>query len=114
MKIKRFNESEERTAKEVRGWEFIEKRKLHKMEKFTESEKSRILQILKERQKHKDFRFSFNQDFLEIFGRNLVEVVKLSDYWFTIIRTDRWGANTQYFICDDIDELFNWLMKEYY
>jgi hypothetical protein len=111
MRIKRFNESRKATQVGVNG--FMSKKENHKSEDFTSYERSKIIEILKERKKKLDIYWSFNSDFIEIWtSNNSTEVAKLDDLWFTVIRTDRWKQN-DYFICDDETELYDFLKNEH-
>lgn len=115
MRILRFNESNSRKPKKVSSEEFMEKRRDHRMVDFTSTERKRILEILNAR-KSRDFNFhySMNSDFVEIFSiSSSTEIIRLDDYWFTINRSDRYGGS-EYFICDDVEELYWFLEKEWY
>lgn len=114
FKILRFDESYKRYPQKVNQKEFFDKKRIHKMVSFTQTERTTMFNILTEKQKRKDIRWSttnehMNSEFIEIYcGRNFFEIVKLDDDWFTIVGDDNWGKN-EYFICDEFEEVVNFL-----
>ena len=109
MRILRFNESSKRYPQKVNQKEFFDKKEIHKMVSFSQTEATTMFNILTEKQKRKDIRWSTSSEFIEIYcGRNFFEIVKLDDDWFTIISEDSWSQN-EYFICDEFEEVVNFL-----
>jgi hypothetical protein len=118
FKILRFSESSKRYPQKVNQKEFFNKKGIHKMVSFTQTERNTMFDILTEKQKwvlypvmvkRKDIRWSTSSEFIEIYcGRNFFEIVKLDDDWFTIISEDSWSQN-EYFICDEFEEVVNFL-----
>ena len=113
MRILRFNESSKRYPKKVNQKEFFDKKRIHKMISFTQTERTTMFNILTEKQKRKDIRWSTSSEFIEIYsGKELFEIVKLDDDWFTInsfryIHYSR--AVDSYYICDEFEEVVNFL-----
>jgi len=111
MRIKRFNENSEedkRYPKKVTQQEFFDKRSKFRMEDFSQSERTPIIEILNKKGLHRtDIRF--NNEYVEIsLGWSEAEVVKFHDEWFTIIISDRWNQK-EFYICDGFEELESWL-----
>lgn len=108
-RILRFNESI-RFPKKVSSEEFFKKRSTHKMVDFSYSEVKQIKEILRSKRYQWSFRryqWSFSIEIFEVFSRPPVEVVKLSDDWFTIIE----GNHGPFYICDEIEEVLTYLRQ---
>lgn len=101
-RILRFNESI-RFPKKVSSEEFFKKRSTHKMVDFSYSEEKQIKEILRT----KRAQWSFSNEFFEVFTRPAIEVVKLSDDWFTIIE----GNHGPFYICDEFEEVLTYLRQ---
>jgi hypothetical protein len=126
MRILRFNESSKRYPKKVTQKEFFDKKGIHKMISFTQTERTTMSNILTEKQKKyefnpiysdKDIRWSklygydegTSSEFIEIhYLGEFFEIVKLDDDWFTIIH-DLYGSSIEYYICDEFEEVVNFL-----
>jgi len=111
MRILRFNESSKRYPKKVTQKEFFDKKGIHKMISFTQTERTTMFNILTEKQKRKDIRWSTSSEFIEIYsGKEFFEIVKLDDDWFTIIHEDPYSRVVDsYYICDEFEEVVNFL-----
>lgn len=111
-RILRFNES--RLPTQVSQSEFFKKRQDHKMCDFSPSERSQIIEILRNKGISSNTyiylnvkkTYSFSIEYIEITRRN-IEVIKLDDEWFTIIE----GHNGPFYICDEFEELINYLKQ---
>lgn len=120
MRILRFDESYKRYPQKVNQKEFFDKKGIHKMISFTQTERTTMFNILTEKKKRKDIRWSTSSEFIEIYsGKEFFElhifvfgkrwsIVKLDDDWFTIISENSWSQN-EYFICDEFEEVVNFL-----
>jgi len=109
MKILRFNESEKRYPSKVSRDEFFERKRSNRMIYFTQSERKKMFDALTEKRKKRDINWSNSPEFIEIYcGRDFFEIVKLDDDWFTIINDEGYGV-TKYYICDEFEEVLNFL-----
>jgi hypothetical protein len=108
MKILKFNESSKRYPIKVNQKEFFDKKGIHKMISFTQTERTTMFNILTEKQKRKNIYWSTSLEFIEIYsGKEFFEIVKLDDDWFTIIHDDPYSRiNNSYYICDEFEEVF--------
>ncbi len=101
-RILRFNESM-RFPKKVSSEEFFKKRSTHKMVDFSASERIQLREILNSKRYH----WSFSGEYFEVHSRPPVEVIKLSDDWFTIIE----GNHGPFYICDEFEEVLTYLRQ---
>lgn len=110
--IQKFLEyyQEKREPTKVSSQEFMKKRERFRMDDFSDSERKKMIDILKSK-KNVD-RFSLNPEYIEIYlSWKSIEIVKFTDEWFTIIEEDRWNQNNTYYICDEFEEVETYLTK---
>ena len=107
----KFNENtiDLRLPKEVSEKEFFNKKGIFKMRDFTDVENKQMCNILNEKRKKSDIRWTLSYEFIEIHkgNRQSWEIVKLDDDWFTIIYS-YWNTDC-YFICDEFEEVINYM-----
>lgn len=100
----------ERLPRRVSKKELIDRRK-YGFEQFSPNEVNKIREILKRKGKT----YSLSSDMLEIDGiYTNYEILKLSDYYFTIVVSHRnhgWTGSDDCYICDEFEELENFMNK---
>lgn len=110
MRILKFNESSKRYPIKVSQNEFFRKKEIHRIVDFSLIERKTMREILTKKQTIKTISWSTSSDFIEIYsGRDFFEIVKLDDYWFTIIHETPYSIDS-YYTCDEFEEVVNFLI----